>query len=107
MQLYFFAQTIVTGRSMTPDFSSFTELEVRRRAVVNAGNNRPPIFSLISRDFRPQGKKKPEIATVIAPYQATSKEQLSLSRGQLIMIRKKTTSGWWEGESHVRDSRSS
>lgn len=45
--------------------------------------------------------KKPEIATVIAPYQATSKEQLSLQRGQLIMIRKKTTSGWWEGETHV------
>ncbi|XP_046986993.1 intersectin-2-like, partial [Schistocerca americana] len=47
----------------------------------------------------PKGKgKKPEIATVIAPYQATSSEQLSLQRGQLIMIRKKTTTGWWEGE---------
>lgn len=42
--------------------------------------------------------KKPEIAQVIAPYNATSTEQLSLSRGQLIMIRKKTDSGWWEGE---------
>lgn len=42
--------------------------------------------------------KKPEIASVIAPYQATSPEQLSLQRGQLIMIRKKTDSGWWEGE---------
>jgi hypothetical protein len=42
--------------------------------------------------------KKPEIASVIAPYQATSAEQLSLARGQLIMIRKKTDSGWWEGE---------
>ncbi|KAJ8968370.1 hypothetical protein NQ317_008549, partial [Molorchus minor] len=42
--------------------------------------------------------KKPEIASVIAPYQATSPEQLSLARGQLIMIRKKTDSGWWEGE---------
>lgn len=52
--------------------------------------------------FRQMNKgKKPEIATVIAPYQATSKEQLSLQRGQLIMIRKKTTSGWWEGETHV------
>lgn len=35
---------------------------------------------------------------MIAPYQATSSEQLSLARGQLIMIRKKTDSGWWEGE---------
>lgn len=35
---------------------------------------------------------------MIAPYQASSNEQLSLERGQLIMIRKKTDSGWWEGE---------
>ncbi|XP_057373684.1 intersectin-1-like isoform X2 [Daphnia carinata] len=45
-----------------------------------------------------RGSKKPEIATVIAPYSATSSEQLSLQRGQLIMIRKKSASGWWEGE---------
>lgn len=49
-----------------------------------------------------QGRgKKPEIATVIAPYTATSNEQLSLLRGQLIMIRKKSVSGWWEGELQV------
>ncbi|XP_068201300.1 intersectin-1-like [Palaemon carinicauda] len=42
--------------------------------------------------------KKPEIASVIAPYDATSSNQLSLQRGQLVMIRKKTASGWWEGE---------
>ncbi|KAK7791370.1 hypothetical protein R5R35_007909 [Gryllus longicercus] len=47
----------------------------------------------------PKGKgKKPEIATVIAPYQATSGEQLDLQRGQLIMVRKKSSTGWWEGE---------
>jgi Variant SH3 domain len=46
-----------------------------------------------------QGKgKKPEIAQVLAPYKATSTEQLSLNRGQLVMVRKKTSSGWWEGE---------
>ncbi|CAD6226832.1 GSCOCG00005935001-RA-CDS [Cotesia congregata] len=45
-----------------------------------------------------QVRKKPEIVQVIAPYQATSTEQLDLQRGQLIMIRKKTDSGWWEGE---------
>ncbi|KAF5279390.1 hypothetical protein FQA39_LY05500 [Lamprigera yunnana] len=45
-----------------------------------------------------KSNKKPEIASVIAPYQASSPEQLSLQRGQLIMIRKKTDSGWWEGE---------
>nr|UGW01545.1 epidermal growth factor receptor [Eriocheir sinensis] len=42
--------------------------------------------------------KKPEIASVLAPYDATSSNQLSLQRGQLVMIRKKTASGWWEGE---------
>ncbi|PNF24527.1 Intersectin-1 [Cryptotermes secundus] len=48
-------------------------------------------------DYKGKGKK-PEIATAIAPYQATSAEQLDLERGQLIMIRKKTSTGWWEGE---------
>ena len=51
-----------------------------------------------------RGAKKPEIATVIAPYSATSGEQLSLQRGQLIMIRKKSASGWWEGELQVNYS---
>lgn len=41
------------------------------------------------------------MAQVIAPYEATSTEQLSLQRGQLIMIRKKSETGWWEGELHV------
>jgi len=39
-----------------------------------------------------------DIATVIAPYQATGPEQLSLQPGQLIDVRKKNPSGWWEGE---------
>lgn len=38
---------------------------------------------------------------MIAPYEATSSEQLSLQKGQLIMIRKKSDSGWWEGELQV------
>ncbi|XP_076246231.1 dynamin associated protein 160 isoform X2 [Calliopsis andreniformis] len=49
-----------------------------------------------------QRGRKPEIVQVIAPYQATSAEQLDLQRGQLIMIRKKTDSGWWEGELQAR-----
>ncbi|XP_025833067.1 intersectin-1 isoform X2 [Agrilus planipennis] len=52
-----------------------------------------------------KGSKKPEIASVIAPYQATSPEQLSLARGQLIMVRKKTDSGWWEGELQAKGKR--
>lgn len=42
-----------------------------------------------------------EIATVIAAYEATGTEQLSLQPGQLIQVRKKTDSGWWEGEIQV------
>ncbi|XP_033173839.1 intersectin-2 isoform X2 [Drosophila mauritiana] len=49
--------------------------------------------------------KRSEIAQVIAPYEATSTEQLSLTRGQLIMIRKKTDSGWWEGELQAKGRR--
>ena len=39
---------------------------------------------------------------MIAPYQATGPEQLSLQPGQLIDVRKKNPSGWWEGELQVR-----
>ncbi|XP_076618966.1 dynamin associated protein 160 isoform X3 [Colletes latitarsis] len=49
-----------------------------------------------------QRGRKPEIVQVIAPYQATSSEQLDLQKGQLIMVRKKTDSGWWEGELQAR-----
>eukprot|EP00096_Caligus_rogercresseyi_P015547 TRINITY_DN799_c0_g1_i6.p1 TRINITY_DN799_c0_g1~~TRINITY_DN799_c0_g1_i6.p1 ORF type:complete len:898 (+),score=300.51 TRINITY_DN799_c0_g1_i6:905-3598(+) len=42
--------------------------------------------------------KSPEIATVVAPYEASSKEQISLQKGQMILIKKKNSSGWWQGE---------
>ncbi|CAG0885438.1 unnamed protein product [Cyprideis torosa] len=49
--------------------------------------------------LQPKGvSKKILIAKVIAPYEATTKEQLSLQRGQLIQVYKKSSSGWWEGE---------
>ncbi|XP_045541218.1 intersectin-1 [Papilio machaon] len=44
------------------------------------------------------GRKKNEIAQAIASYTATSAEQLSLQKGQLLVVRKKADSGWWEGE---------
>ncbi|CAG0883810.1 unnamed protein product [Darwinula stevensoni] len=62
----------------------------------------PPLAGEISQiDAGPEpfGKgKKVEIAQVIAPYTATTPEQLSLIRGQLIQVKKKSSSGWWEGE---------
>jgi len=42
--------------------------------------------------------KKLELATVIAPYEATSKEQLTLAKGQMIIIKKRSDTGWWQGE---------
>ena len=44
------------------------------------------------------GSQLKEIGKVIAAYEATGKEQLSLKPNQLIHIRKKSPSGWWEGE---------
>ncbi|XP_048002560.1 intersectin-2-like [Leguminivora glycinivorella] len=44
------------------------------------------------------GRRKNEIAQAIAAYNATSTEQLSLTKGQLLVVRKKADTGWWEGE---------
>uniref|UniRef100_A0A1Q3FUF4 Putative endocytic adaptor protein intersectin n=2 Tax=Culex tarsalis TaxID=7177 RepID=A0A1Q3FUF4_CULTA len=62
-------------------------------------------YSSMSISATPSLRKKGEVAQVIAPYEATSSEQLSLTRGQLIMIRKKTDSGWWEGELQAKGRR--
>ena len=43
-----------------------------------------------------------EIATVTTTYNAVSAEQLSLSPGQLILVKRKHPDGWWEGELQVR-----
>ncbi|XP_032595565.1 intersectin-1 isoform X2 [Drosophila grimshawi] len=66
-----------------------------------------PAANAIEPETAEQGMraKRSEIAQVIAPYEATSAEQLSLTRGQLIMIRKKTDSGWWEGELQAKGRR--
>lgn len=47
-------------------------------------------------------KKKPEIVMVVANYEASGDGQLSLVKGQLIQVRKKTDGGWWEGEIHQK-----
>ncbi|XP_050307151.1 intersectin-1 isoform X3 [Anthonomus grandis grandis] len=65
---------------------------------INEKSTEKPFDASMTSNAQVVKGKKPEIASVIAPYQATSTEQLSLARGQLIMIRKKTDSGWWEGE---------
>ena len=56
------------------------------------------MFYFIFQSDGKSGKKAPELATVIAPYSATSKEQLTLQKGQMILVRKRTETGWWQGE---------
>uniref|UniRef100_A0A6G1SIY0 Intersectin-1 n=1 Tax=Aceria tosichella TaxID=561515 RepID=A0A6G1SIY0_9ACAR len=46
--------------------------------------------------------KKAEVATVIANYRALGQEQLNLEKGQLVLIRRKMDSGWWEGELQIK-----
>lgn len=42
--------------------------------------------------------KRYEIGTVLATYQPSGAGQLALTRGMLVTVRKKSPSGWWEGE---------
>ncbi|XP_047345574.1 intersectin-1 isoform X10 [Vespa velutina] len=71
------------------------------RAAAEDKAELPDFTAMSAQQYHKRGRK-PEIVQVIAPYQATSAEQLDLQRGQLIMIRKKTDSGWWEGELQAR-----
>ena len=50
------------------------------------------------KQFQDKSGKKLELATVLAPYEATSKEQLTLAKGQMIIIKKRSDTGWWQGE---------
>ncbi|XP_025267863.1 intersectin-1 isoform X8 [Camponotus floridanus] len=75
------------------------------RAAAEDRAELPDFTAMAAQQYYKRGGRKPEIVQVIAPYQATSAEQLDLQRGQLIMIRKKTDSGWWEGELQARGKR--
>ena len=46
-----------------------------------------------------------EIATVTTAYNAVTADQLSLSPGQLILVKRKHPDGWWEGELQVMSCR--
>lgn len=80
------------------EFRGMTASAVRSSACSRFDSKYFNDFFFILQSLR---AKKGEVATVIAPYEATSTEQLSLQKGQLIMIRKKTEQGWWEGELQV------
>ncbi|KAM7542219.1 hypothetical protein Aperf_G00000019478 [Anoplocephala perfoliata] len=44
----------------------------------------------------------PELAVVVTPFTARSSEQLSLTLGQYVKIRVRSSKGWWEGETQQR-----
>ncbi|XP_044270711.1 intersectin-1 isoform X3 [Tribolium madens] len=91
------ANTTTTTLSSTADNAN-TQIDNEVSQINEYKAPEKPLDASITSNTQTLKGKKPEIASVIAPYQATSAEQLSLARGQLIMIRKKTDSGWWEGE---------
>eukprot|EP00794_Sanderia_malayensis_P000125 gene125-736_t len=49
-----------------------------------------------------EGPKKPEVATVIAPYAALDGRELTLNPGQILHVLKKDVGGWWQGELQAR-----
>lgn len=95
----------INTQNVTND-AGMQEFRGMTASAVSIRFKRPLIIGLKTaiNSFSPQSlrAKKGEVATVIAPYEASSSEQLSLQKGQLVMIRKKTDSGWWEGELQVR-----
>ncbi|XP_023246440.1 intersectin-1 isoform X2 [Copidosoma floridanum] len=62
----------------------------------------PDFAAMSAQQYNTKRGRKPEIVQVIATYKGTSPEQLDLQKGQLIAVRKKTESGWWEGELQAR-----
>ncbi|XP_014616737.1 PREDICTED: intersectin-1 isoform X1 [Polistes canadensis] len=92
--------TLTTTQTPSQLEKTAEQLEDERAAAEDRAEL-PDFTAMATQQYHKRGRK-PEIVQVIAPYQATSAEQLDLQRGQLIMIRKKTDSGWWEGELQAR-----
>nr|XP_012216614.1 PREDICTED: intersectin-1 isoform X3 [Linepithema humile] len=91
----------VTPATTSQEVEKTAEQLEDERAAAEDRAELPDFTAMAAQQYYKRGRK-PEIVQVIAPYQATSAEQLDLQRGQLIMIRKKTDSGWWEGELQAR-----
>ncbi|KAK5640414.1 hypothetical protein RI129_011225 [Pyrocoelia pectoralis] len=91
------AEPIIPASVTTPTDGSTSQFDNEVSQFTENKVDKSPDYPMSNMQAM-KSTKKPEIASVIAPYQSSSPEQLSLQRGQLIMIRKKTDSGWWEGE---------
>ncbi|KAL3284526.1 hypothetical protein HHI36_018684 [Cryptolaemus montrouzieri] len=99
------AQESTTSTAIVSGTAESSQVDSEVSQINEVNNTEVPFDSSMTTNAQVMKTKKPEIASVIAPYQATSNEQLSLQRGQLIMIRKKTDSGWWEGELQAKGRR--
>nr|XP_031841629.1 intersectin-1 isoform X3 [Nomia melanderi] len=94
------SQAALVSQATLQEEKTAEQLEDERSAAEDRAEL--PDFSAMAAQQYVKRGRKPEIVQVLAPYQATSSEQLNLQKGQLIMIRKKTDSGWWEGELQAR-----
>ncbi|CAH0730867.1 unnamed protein product, partial [Brenthis ino] len=86
-------------KSSTPISSEVAAITESASASASTGGPRPA--SSARRDSgrdSATSRRKHEVAQALANYTATSSEQLSLMKGQLLIVRKKADSGWWEGE---------
>ncbi|XP_031632299.1 intersectin-1 [Contarinia nasturtii] len=107
----YYTQEVTSTQNYSDDVSNQEEADTEvseintqpKTDTVQDNYSRPMSTSSTTSGIR--GSKKGEVAQVIAPYESTSSEQLSLQRGQYIMIRKKSETGWWEGELQARGRR--
>ena len=54
-------------------------------------------------DSSPKGSRKhPLLGRVIVSFTAVEEGQMSLTPGQLVVIRRQESNGWWEGQLQVR-----
>ncbi|KAK4336868.1 hypothetical protein RND71_043903 [Anisodus tanguticus] len=97
----------IIAANKCPSSSNLTNLELETKKPLketssNASVQNTPLKSTDTLKSKKSKSKKPEIVSVIANYKANGKEQLDLEKGQLIQVRKKLDSGWWEGEIQIK-----
>jgi len=87
---------VVTREPSKTELEPYEEAEIKREISELA---HPPTQVQKSPKIK---VKRYEIATVLANYQPSGGGQLLLTRGQIVTVKKKSPTGWWEGELQVR-----
>lgn len=86
--LFLSQSNYVKEQEITSPQAAVTPTQVKSMAPA------PPSASITEES----SKKKPEIVIAVAPYAAGGPEQISFAKGDMILVKKKTETGWWEGE---------